>query len=177
MEYLLAFISLIIINILPFGSLKEYDCKLPIAAALLLEQNMLIALKCYQAEYGYWSYKGLNNGDINDRQNRYYVRPGLIGDFTISLESSINRGFFWRVRNGKLNLEAHDGSRLFKEEASFIPVPGLEDYHLLSLRSYKYPRKYVRHHRDRIIVSDTSNNNLFIKDATWNVYNFDSHLR
>ena len=83
----------------------------------------------------------IKTGKIEDKENRYFVRKGFIGKKTISLESSVNKGYFWRVKNGQLKLETNDGSNLFKEEASFIPVPGLEDYLLLSLRSFKYPRQ------------------------------------
>ena len=69
------------------------------------------------------SLKGLNNGKINDRENRYYVRQGLIGDYTISFESSVNRGYYWRVKDNYLELEHDDGTYSFKEETSFIPVP------------------------------------------------------
>ena len=136
----------------------------------LFEQDMLIALKCYQPEFNFWSSRGLNNGNFNDKENRYYVRKGLIGDYTISLESSINRGFYWRVKGNNLSLEPNDGTYLFKEESSFIPVPGLEDFHLLSLRPVKYQRHYVRHYKDHIIISELSNKDVFLKDATWYVY-------
>ena len=126
----------------------------------------------YQPQYGYWSLKGLNNGKINDRENRYYVRQGLIGDYAISFDSSVNRGYYWRVKDKYLEIERDDGTYSFKEETSFIPVPGLEDFHLLRLRSVKYPRCYVRHFRDNIIISPVSDNDVFLKDATRYVYKF-----
>ena len=135
--------------------------------------GLTIALKCYQPEFGFWSSKGMNNGRIENKEDRYIVRKGFIGEKTISLESSVNKGYFWRVKNGNLNLETDDGSNLFKEESSFIPVSGLEDYLLLSLRSFKYPKKYVRHRNSRIIISENSFTlfyNPFSQDATWRVY-------
>ena len=167
----------IVLNIYSFCYLNENEGKLPISVSILLKQNFLIALKCFQPKYGVWSSKGYNNGDINLKENRYYVRKGLSGDYTISLESSVNKGYFWRVHNSKLNLEYNDGTDLFLKEASFIPVPGLQDYHLLSLRSFQYPRQYVRHFIGKIIASGGSDNGVFLQDATWNVISFDNNLK
>ena len=170
---------LFLINIYYIYCKQEYK-EISINSELAEKDGMIIALKCYQPEFGFWSSKGLNNGNINFKEDRYIVRKGFIGEKTISLESSVNKGYFWRVKNGQLILETNDGSNLFKEESSFIPIPGLEDYLLLSLRSLKYPRQYVRHRDDRIIISEPSYNvplNPFTQDATWRVYAFYNNLR
>ena len=139
-------------------------------STLLLEENKLIALKTYQSQYGYWNHQGLINGNINDAANHYYLRKGLSGDYSISLESKVNKGFYWRVKNGLLKLEKDDGSKLFKEESSFIPVPGIKNINLLSLIPVKYPGHYVRHFRGNIIISKIASDDVFLKDATWYVY-------
>ena len=143
---------------------------LPVSSTLLLEEDNLIALKCYQPEFGAWSYKSHNDGSINDVANHYYVRKGLFGDYSISLESKVKKGFYWRVKDGRVKLEQDDGTEQFKEESSFIPVPGLEDFNLLSLRPVKYPKHYVRHFRGNIIISKIASDDVFLKDATWYVY-------
>jgi hypothetical protein len=163
---------LFLVNIYNIYCKIEYS-QISINSELTKMYGMLIALKCYQPEFGFWSSNGLNNGVIEAKENRYFVRKGFIGEKTISLESSVNKGYFWRVKNGQLILETNDGSNLFKEESSFIPVPGLEDYLLLSLRSFKYPKQYVRHRNGRIIISADSFSlffNPFSQDATWRVY-------
>ena len=148
-----------------------YMCYLSsVTTTTLIEENKLIALKTYQPQYKYWSYQGLINGDKNNAANHYYLRKGFYGDYSISLESKANKGFYWRVKNGLLYLEKNDGSKLFKEESSFIPVPGLEDFNLLSLRPVKYPKHYVRHFRGNIIISKIASDDVFLKDATWYVY-------
>ena len=169
---------LFLINIYYIYCKQEYK-EISINSELAEKDGMIIALKCYQPEFGFWSSNGLNNGVIEAKENRYFVRKGFIGEKTISLESSVNKGYFWRVKNSQLILETNDGSNLFKEESSFIPVPGLEDYLLLSLRSLKYPRQYVRHSYDRIIISPSYNVplNPFTQDATWRVYAFYNNLR
>ena len=158
----------LLLNIFIFANFKEYD-KLPISALFLLEEDILVALKCYQPGYGVWSFEGRNDGDIKNISNTYYVRKGLNGDYSISLESSVKRGYYWRVKNYKLILDQYDGTDLFKQESSFIPVPGVEDYHLLSLRSVKYPKHYVRHKDGEMVISKSSKD-VFYPDATWYVY-------
>ena len=115
---------------------------------------------------------GENDGSIYDSSSQYYVRKGLIGDYSISLESKVRRGYYWRVKDGKLELDLNDGTFSFQEESSFIPVPGLEDFLLLSLKPVKYPKHYVRHFKGRIIISTCSDHDVFYKDATWYVYWF-----
>ena len=139
-------------------------------STLLLEENKLIALKTYQPQFGYWSHQGLNNGIINDPANHYYLRKGLSGDYSISLESKVNKGFYWRVKDGLLKLEKDDGSKLFKEESSFIPVPGIKNINLLSLIPVKYPGHYVRHTGGVIKISPKASDDVFLCDSTWYVH-------
>ena len=134
-----------------------------------MKKDIPIALKCYQSQYGYWSFEGDNNGKIEDKKNWYYVRKGFIGDHTISLESSIQEGYFWRVTNSGLKLEKFEYSDHFKKEASFIPTPGIEDYLLLSLRPYSSQKTYVRHYKGRIIASGDKLFDDFDRDATWKI--------
>ena len=143
---------------------------MPVSSTLLLEEDNLIALKCYQPEFGAWSHKSQNDGSINDVANHYYVRKGLFGDYSISLESKVNKGFYWRVKNGLLKLEKDDGSKLFKEESSFIPVPGIKNINLLSLIPVKYPGHYVRHQNGIIKISPKASDDVFLCDSTWYVH-------
>ena len=59
-----------------------------------------------------------------------------------------------------------------KKKHHLFQFLGLEDFHLLSLRSVKYPRCYVRHFRDNIIISPVSDNDVFLKDNNRYVYKF-----
>ena len=97
------------------------------------------------------------------------MRKGLIGDHTISLESSIQEGYYWRVTGKGAKLEKLEYSDLFKREASFIPTPRIEDYLLLSLRSFARPKAYIRHYNGKIIASGHKLLDDFDKDATWKV--------
>ena len=152
---------------------KEQHCIEAIKSPSLLlkmKKDILIALKCYQSNMGFWSSEGNNWGKIEDKKNWYYVRKGFIGDHTISLESSIQEGYFWRATGSGLNLVKYEHSDQFKREASFIPTPGIEDYLLLSLRPYSAPKTYVRHYRGRIEASGHRIFDDFDKDATWRIY-------
>jgi hypothetical protein len=61
-----------------------------------LEIDTLIALETFQ-KYGFLTPEGYNNGKIENKNNWYYVRKGLWGEKTISLESSTRKGFFIRL--------------------------------------------------------------------------------
>ena len=151
---------------------KEKYCIDSIKSSSLLfkvKKNFLIALETYQPEYGCWSAEGENNGKLEDKKNWYYVRKGFIGDHTISLESSIQEGYFWRVNNSGAKLEKLEYSDQFKREASFIPTPGIEDYLLLSLRSFANPKDYIRHYKGKIIASGHKEFDDFDRDVTWKV--------
>ena len=151
---------------------KEKYCIDSIKSSSLLlktKKNFLIALETYQPKFGFWSAEGRNNGKLEDKKNWYYVRKGLIGDHTISLESSIQEGYYWRVTGKGAKLEKLEYSDLFKREASFIPTPGIEDYLLLSLRSFARPKAYIRHYNGKIIASGHKLLDDFDKDATWKV--------
>ena len=165
----------LLLNIYSFYNSKEAKeeyCIESIKSSSLLfkmKKDMLIALKCYQDKYGYWSSVGENNGKIEDKKNWYYVRKGFIGDHTISLESSVQEGYFWRATGSGLKLDKYEYSDVFLKEASFIPTAGIEDYLLLSLRSYAHPKNYVRHYRGSIIASGHKAFDDFDRDATWKV--------
>ena len=66
-------------------------------------------------------------------------------------------------------MEKEDGSFLFKQNSSFIPIPCPKDSELLSLRSFNKPKIFIRHKGGRIIISYYENKGLFLKDATWRV--------
>ena len=150
---------------------EKYDIDSIESSSLLLEKkkDFLIALKAYQPKYGYWSAEGRNNGKFEDKRNWYYVRKGLIGDNTISLESSIQKGYYWRVNKSGAKLEKLEYSDLFLREATFIPTPGIADYLLLSLRSFANPKAYIRHYRGKIIASGHKEFDDFNRDVTWKV--------
>ena len=143
------------------------------SASLLLHnrirKNTLIALETFQ-RIGFLTPEGRNNGSIESKNNWYYVRKGLWGEHTISLESSTQKGFFLRLSGSNIKLDKYEESSAFKEEASFIATPGIEDYLLLSLRPLKSPKTYVRHYKGKICNLGNKLFDDYYRDATWRVY-------
>jgi hypothetical protein len=72
----------------------------------------------------------------------------------VSIESASRPGFFYRHRNGFLELDRNDGTdTMFGQDSSFMLRPGLLDgeaavgrgaEQLVSLRSINYPHSYVK---------------------------------
>ena len=76
-----------------------------------------------------------STGALTEACSDYFtVRPGNVGPRTISLESVAQPGYFWRHKNCILYLEKDDGSDLFKFDSSFMPVPGLHNASMTTLR-------------------------------------------
>ena len=147
---------------------KIIDC--PFICQKRLEINTLIALETYQKKFGFWTPEGYNNGKIEDKNNWYYVRKGLWGEQTISLESSTSKGFFLKLSGSNIKLEKYEDTSKFKESASFIPTPGIEDYRLLSLRPLISPKSYVRHFDGKICNLGKIIFDDYDRDATWRVH-------
>ena len=177
MDYGYLLTLFLLINVCSFCSSKEEEIVLEnrpekiISDSLLLQtrKDILIALETYQ-KLGVWSSTGHNNGDIGDKNNWYYVRKGLWGEHTISLESYTKKGFFFRLSNSGINLEKYEDGAKFKEEASFIPAPGIEDYLLLSLRPLSSPKSYIRHYGGKISNLGHKFFDDYDRDVTWKVH-------
>lgn len=135
-----------------------------------LRVGTMISLASYQwADHCWASGNATIDGNCGDRNNYYYVREGLAGYGTVSLESVSKPGFFWRHEYGKLTLKYNDGSDLFRQDSSFIPVGGFQDQNLLSLRPINFPFNCIRHKNGELIQDLWTDNNVFGEDATWRV--------
>ena len=132
------------------------------------KKDIPIALEAYQ-HYGFWNSKGTIDGQIGDKDIWYYVRKGFVGDNTISLESSIKKGYFWRVSDSDLILDKYELCDKFFQDATFIPCQGIEDYLLLSLRPYSKPKSYVRHFLGKINIWGHIIFDDYDRDRTWRV--------
>lgn len=174
------FIALfLLLNICSFCNPKEEEnefedpIKIMLGASFLLQSRIrndtLIALETYQ-KIGFWSPEGLNNGCFEREDNWYYVRKGLWGEHTISLESSTQKGYFFRLSGSRILLEKYEEGAQFKEDASFIPTPGIEDYLMLSLRPLSKPKTFVRHYKGKICNVGNKVFDDYDRDRTWRIY-------
>ncbi|KAI4612775.1 uncharacterized protein J4E87_010038 [Alternaria ethzedia] len=108
------------------------------------------------------------------RQASWTVRAGLANSACFSFESKDTAGSFIRHFNFVLQLQANDGSKAFKEDATFCPQSGFTGSGS-SIRAWGYPTRYIRHYNN---VGDIASNGgvhdfdaaaSFNADATWSV--------
>ncbi|CAG5179516.1 uncharacterized protein ALTATR162_LOCUS9325 [Alternaria atra] len=106
------------------------------------------------------------------RQASWTVRAGLANSACFSFESKDTAGSYIRHYNFVLQLAANDGSKAFKEDATFCPQAGFTGSGS-SIRAWGYPTRYIRHYNN---IGDIASNGGvhdfdaaagFNADATW----------
>ncbi|KAI4906437.1 hypothetical protein J4E90_010511 [Alternaria incomplexa] len=108
------------------------------------------------------------------RQASWTVRAGLANSACFSFESKDTAGSYIRHFNFVLQLQANDGSKAFKEDATFCPQAGFMGSGS-SIRAWGYPTRYIRHYNN--IGNIASNGGVhdfdaaasFNADTTWSV--------
>jgi hypothetical protein len=101
--------------------------------------------------------------DTNKAQASWTVRTGLGNAACFSLESRDTPNNFVRHVNADLKLAANDGSKAFKEDATFCPQAGLNGKGTTSLRAWSYPAKFVRHYEGKMYIG--ANGGILTGDA------------
>ncbi|KAI4653286.1 hypothetical protein J4E93_001048 [Alternaria ventricosa] len=108
------------------------------------------------------------------RQASWTVRAGLANSACFSFESKDTAGSYIRHFNFVLQLQSNDGSKAFKEDATFCPQAGFSGSGS-SIRAWGYPTRYIRHYNN---IGDIASNGgvhdfdaaaSFNADATWSV--------
>ncbi|KAF5002728.1 hypothetical protein FGRMN_124 [Fusarium graminum] len=79
------------------------------------------------------------------KQASWTVRTGLANSGCVSFESNDTPGSFIRHYDFVLVVNKNDGSKAFKEDATFCPQKGLNNQGN-SIRSWNYPTRYFRHY-------------------------------
>ena len=105
---------------------------------------------------------------LYELDSSFDVIPGISGQ-GITLRS-VNYPAYYVChykRKGECFIHSADGKPSFKEDASFIPRPGLADPEGVSFESVNFPGQYLRHYRDRVRKDINNNTPLFFNDATW----------
>ncbi|CAN9283489.1 unnamed protein product [Alternaria alternata] len=106
------------------------------------------------------------------RQASWTVRVGLANSACFSFESKDTAGSYIRHYNFVLQVQASDGSKAFKEDATFCPQTGFSGSGS-SIRAWGYPTRYIRHFNN---IGDIASNGgvhdfdaqaSFNADATW----------
>ncbi|KAF5556551.1 alpha-n-arabinofuranosidase B [Fusarium mexicanum] len=75
------------------------------------------------------------------------VRTGLANSGCVSFESKDTPGSYIRHSGFQLYVNASDGSKIFKEDATFCPQKGISGSGS-SFRSWSYPTRYIRHYNN-----------------------------
>jgi hypothetical protein len=108
------------------------------------------------------------------QQASWTVRTGLGNSACVSFESRDTAGSFLRHQGFELRLAANDGSKSFKEDATFCPQAGL-DGQGSSIRAWNHPTRYLRHFSNGLYTASNGGVHTFdapdsfAADATWDV--------
>ncbi|PVH94056.1 carbohydrate-binding module family 42 protein [Periconia macrospinosa] len=78
------------------------------------------------------------------QQAMWTVRAGLANSGCVSFESRDQPGSFIRHYDFVLKVNANDGSKAFREDATFCPQAGLNGQGS-SIRAWGYPTRWIRH--------------------------------
>lgn len=106
---------------------------------------------------------GGSNGDLK-RQATWIVRQGLGNSECFSFESKDQPGSFIRHSNYQLKLHANDGSKLYREDATFCPQAALNGQGN-GLRSWSQPTRFWRHFNGKVYIG--SNGGPFGEDTKY----------
>lgn len=100
------------------------------------------------------------------------IRTGLGNSGCYSFESRDTAGSYIRHYNFALQVAANDGSKAFKEDATFCPQSGFSGSGS-SLRAWGYPTRWIRHYANTGYIAsnggvhDFDAATSFNADATW----------
>ncbi|KAJ7452232.1 family 54 glycoside hydrolase [Mycena latifolia] len=95
------------------------------------------------------------------------VVAGLANSACVSFESRDTSGSFIRHANFMLLVNANDGTKQFKEDATFCPQAGLNGQGN-SIRAWGYPTRYFRHFNNLGYIADNGGVNTFDAAASFN---------
>ncbi|BBH70316.1 hypothetical protein ACTI_70010 [Actinoplanes sp. OR16] len=94
--------------------------------------------------------------------------PGLAGA-GVSLRSKNYPSFYLRHSGFRLQISQSDGSRLYREDATFYVRGGnaSSGSGWISLESYNFPGRYIRHADYHLWLHPDDGSRLFAEDSTW----------
>ncbi|KAK3898051.1 alpha-L-arabinofuranosidase B, catalytic-domain-containing protein [Staphylotrichum tortipilum] len=100
-------------------------------------------------------------------QATWVVRAGLGNSGCVSFESKDVPGSYVRHYNFALVLAANDGSKQFREDATFCPQAGLSGQGSV-VRSWNYPTRFLRHYNNIGYVASEGGVHVFDAAGTYN---------
>jgi hypothetical protein len=101
------------------------------------------------------------------QQASWTVRAGLSNSACFSFESKDTAGSYIRHNNFVLLLNANDGTKGFKEDATFCSIAGLNGQGN-SIRAWGYPTRYIRHYSNVGYIASNGGVHAFDAAASFN---------
>jgi hypothetical protein len=101
------------------------------------------------------------------QQASWTVRTGLGNSACFSFESRDTPGSYLRHYNFALQLASNDGSKQFREDATFCPQAGLNGQGN-SIRSWGYPTRYFRHYSNVAYIGSNGGVHTFDAASSFN---------
>ncbi|KDN68111.1 putative alpha-L-arabinofuranosidase B [Colletotrichum sublineola] len=101
------------------------------------------------------------------QQASWTVRAGLANSDCFSFESKDAPGSFIRHYDFQLALNANDGSKQFREDATFCTQAGLNGQGD-AIRSWNYPTRYFRHYTNIAYIANNGGVHTFDAAASFN---------
>lgn len=104
----------------------------------------------------------------NDRDNATYrVRRGLRGEGTISFEASNAAEHFLRHNAFAIQLTSQGVGAAFREDASFLQLPGFGSKEGVTLKSWNYPRRFIVSVNNALRIEEDDGTERFKQAATF----------
>ena len=101
------------------------------------------------------------------QQASWTVRAGLSNSACFSFESKDTPGSYIRHSNFALVLNPSDGSKQFKEDATFCTQPGLNGQGS-AIRAWGYPTRYIRHYSNVGYIANNGGVHTFDAAGSFN---------
>lgn len=96
----------------------------------------------------------------------WIIRPGLADRLCVSFESKNIPGRYLRHSELRLVLQPPDGTKLFREDATFCRHGGKSGTGI-SLASFNYPDRYIRHYMFDLYIASNGGPNPFDIGMQW----------
>jgi hypothetical protein len=104
-----------------------------------------------------------------DRDDATWLIVGGLAGSGVSLRSKNYPSYYLRHSGFRLRISQSDGSRLFREDATFHLRRGNASggSAWVSFESYNYPGRYIRHANYHLWLHPVDGTRLFDEDSTW----------
>ena len=126
----------------------------------------------YMRHIGFLGRIGQTKTDVDARDAKFRVVPGLADKNCVSFEATNVRDHYFKNAFSRIVLAKRLDEQKFREDATFCIVPGLHrikrsGIDSMSLRSFNFPDRYIRHRDFELWLDPFENTAKFRDDATF----------